>query len=206
MNLKLDWCDYKSAKWACEKWHYSGCMPSGKIVKIGVWEDNRFIGVVIYALGANAHISSYGNLKTAELSRIALKEHNTPVTRIVAVSIRMLRKLCPGLQQIISYADTDRHPGTIYKAGNWRFVGNIVAKWKRVNGIVMHPRSIYAKYGTHDLKWLQQNIDPDACAVETKGKNRFIYDLRQKPKSKAAGFHPAEGGAVPTLTHQKITG
>lgn len=26
--------------------------------------------------------------------------------------------------------------------------------------------------------------------------------LRQKHKSNAAGFHPAKGGAVPTLTHQ----
>lgn len=23
MSLKLDWCDYKSAKWAVEHWHYS---------------------------------------------------------------------------------------------------------------------------------------------------------------------------------------
>lgn len=31
-----------------------------------------------------------------------------------------------------------------------------------------------------------------------------VKDKRHKPKSKAAGFHLAEGGAVPTMTHQII--
>jgi len=30
--------------------------------------------------------------------------------------------------------------------------------------------------------------------------------MRQKHKSNVAGFHSAKGGAVPTLTHQKIAG
>jgi len=203
MNLRLDWCDHKTAKWSVEHWHYSGCMPSGKTVKIGVWENGLFIGCIIYALGANASLSKYNGLKTAELARVALKQHETPVTKIISISIKMLRKLCPNLEQLISYADTDRHEGIIYKAGNWKFEAKVVAKWKKVNGVVMHPRSIYAKYGTHDINWLRKNIDPNACAVETKGKNRFIYDLRQKHKSNVAGFHSAKGGAVPTLTHQK---
>lgn len=202
MNLRLDWCDYKSAKWAVEHWHYSRCMPAGKTVKIGVWEDEVFIGCVIYALGANAYISNYNGLKTAELSRVALKQHATPVTKIISISIKMLRKCCPALEQLISYADTDRHQGIIYRAGNWRFESKIVDKHKRINGKVMHPRSIYAKYGTHSIKWLRENVDINACAVDTQGKNRFIYDLRQKHKSNVAGFHSTKGGAVPTLTHQ----
>ena len=31
---------------------------------------------------------------------------------------------------------------------------------------------------------------------------RMYKGMRQKPKSKVSGFHPEEGGAVPTLTHQ----
>lgn len=202
-DLKLDWCNHKMARYACENWHYSGCMPAGKTVKIGVWENNKYIGCVIYALGANASIANYNGLKTAELARVALRDHITPVTRIIAISIKMLHKLCPGLEQLISYADTDRHEGTIYKAGNWRFETKVVAKWKKVNGELMHPRSIFAKYGTHSIQWLRDNVDPNAEYVETNGKNRFIYDLRQKHKSNAADFQSAEGGALPTLTHHK---
>ena len=54
MNLRLDWCSYKAAKHAVMNWHYSKTMPIGKLVKIGVWEDDKFIGVVIFGLGASA--------------------------------------------------------------------------------------------------------------------------------------------------------
>ena len=44
-ELKIDWATHKAAKYACENWHYSKCLPSGKTVKLGVWEDNNFIGI-----------------------------------------------------------------------------------------------------------------------------------------------------------------
>jgi len=44
VELKLDWCSYQAAKYAVENWHYSKCMPVGKLVKIGVWEDKKYIG------------------------------------------------------------------------------------------------------------------------------------------------------------------
>jgi trehalose 6-phosphate synthase/phosphatase len=36
--LKLDWCSHEAAKYACEKWHYSGRVPTSKSARIGVWE------------------------------------------------------------------------------------------------------------------------------------------------------------------------
>jgi hypothetical protein len=45
--LKLDWCSHEAAKYACEHWHYSKCVPKQKTVKIGVWENSVFIGCVI---------------------------------------------------------------------------------------------------------------------------------------------------------------
>lgn len=53
MNLRLDWCSHKSAKWACENYHYAKRMVTGKTIKIGVWEDEKFIGCLIYGRGAN---------------------------------------------------------------------------------------------------------------------------------------------------------
>ena len=57
-ELRLGWCDHKAARWACEHWHYSRSVPRGKSVYVGVWEDGRFIGVVIFSRGANRHIAS----------------------------------------------------------------------------------------------------------------------------------------------------
>lgn len=52
-SLKLARVSYKAAKYAVEKWHYSRAMPSGKLIKYGVWEDSKFIGVIIFERGAN---------------------------------------------------------------------------------------------------------------------------------------------------------
>lgn len=38
-DLKIDYCDIKAARYACEHFHYSKSVPAGKTVKIGVWED-----------------------------------------------------------------------------------------------------------------------------------------------------------------------
>jgi len=55
MSLRLDWCSHEAAKYAVEKWHYSRTMPVGKMVKIGVWEDSKFIGAVVFAQGNNQY-------------------------------------------------------------------------------------------------------------------------------------------------------
>ena len=104
-------CSYQAAKYAVEKWHYSGVMPAGKTVKWGVWEDKEFIGAVIFSFGANNHIGSpYGltQIEVCELVRIALREHETPVSRIAGKAIDCQRKQSPGLRLLVSYADPSR--------------------------------------------------------------------------------------------------
>ena len=161
IELTLDWATHEAAKYACEKWHYSKCMPSGKTVKIGVWENGQFKGVVVFGLGANAEISKmYG--KTAELARIALTKHETPVTRIVSIALKMLKKYNLELEAVISYADLDRHEGKIYKAGNWKEEGVVKNPWVVIHGKKMHPRTVFARYGTRSISWLKNHIDSNA--------------------------------------------
>ena len=93
VDLRVDWCSYQAAKWAVEHWHYSRCMPAGKTVKIGVWENGEFIGVIIYSLGANNNIGKPYNLnmtEVCELTRVALSGHISEVSKIVTISQRML--------------------------------------------------------------------------------------------------------------------
>lgn len=52
-SLKIDWATHEAAKFACEKWHYSETMPVPPIVKIGVWENSKFIGVILFSRGAS---------------------------------------------------------------------------------------------------------------------------------------------------------
>lgn len=205
-NLKIDWATHEAAKFACENWHYSKCTPSGKTVKFGVWENGKFIGVVIFALGANAEIQKIHG-KTAELARVALTKHITPVTRIVSICLKKLKGLCPGLEAVISYADLDRHTGTIYKAGNWLEECVVTNPWLMLHGAPIHPRTAFARYGTSSIAWLRANVDPKAEYIkDSKGKKRFVWFFDKRAGSKdnvASGFQSEEGGASPTPALQK---
>jgi hypothetical protein len=104
--LKIDWATHEAAKYAVENWHYSESMPAGKLVKVGAWENGKFIGVVLFGRGANNNIGKPYKLdQTAacELVRIALTNHITPVSKIAAIAIRFLKVNSPGLRLIISY-------------------------------------------------------------------------------------------------------
>lgn len=126
-DLRIDWATHAAAKYACENWHYSGCLPAGKLVKVGAWEGSKFIGVVLFGRGANHNmVKGYGLTQDqgCELVRIALASHASPVSRIAALAMRFLKKQNPYLQLIVSYADPEQnHHGGIYQAGNWIYRG-----------------------------------------------------------------------------------
>src|SRR5665213_1409600 len=91
VSLKIDWATHEAAKFACENFHYSRCTPKSKLVKIGVWEDAEFIGVVIFGAGATSSLVQKYGLKMeegCELVRIALTRHKAPVTRIVRIALK----------------------------------------------------------------------------------------------------------------------
>jgi hypothetical protein len=128
-------------------------MPTGKLVKVGVWEDRRYIGVVLFGRGANNNFSKpYGLKQTevCELVRIALTKHIAPVSRIVRLAVMLLRGQSPGLRLIVSYADPDqKHYGGIYQACGWLYVGHSRAQWDVMfNGRAMHKRTAYKLFGT----------------------------------------------------------
>jgi len=155
-QLRLDFCSFHSARYAVENWHYSHSMPAGKLVKIGVWEDEQFIGAVIFGRGANNNSAKSFGLKQnecCELVRVALKEHETSVTRIISIALKILKKNNPGIQLVFSYADETNqgHKGIIYKAGNWNYVGERRAsgsgQYWLIYGKLIHARTINSKYG-----------------------------------------------------------
>ena len=190
--LKIDWCSFKTAKFAVMKWHYSKCMPSGKLIKIGVWENDKFIGCVLFGRGANNVLGRPYDLaqtECCELVRIALSKHITPVSRIIAISIKKLKLLCPGMKLIISFADTEQdHIGAIYQASNWIYLGmSKAAEEYIVNGKRMHGRSMRALYGTHINKLFIKKImgsSKHRYAMPLNDKIKIILEKIRKPYPK----------------------
>ena len=225
--LKIDWATHEAAKYACLNWHYSKCLPAGKVVKVGVWENGNFIGVVLFSRGATPHIGSPYKLtqyEVCELTRIALTKHETQVSKIISIALRLLKKKCPKTKLVVSYADADQnHSGGIYKATNWIYEGlkNCGTRGAFiVKGKKTHPRTIGAGGGVQSIQWIRKNIDPRATEFFTKGKHKYLMPLDEQmrnnikhlhkpyPKrvssadSGTLGFQPRGGGANPTDTLQ----
>lgn len=220
--LRLDWCTHEAAKYAVERWHYSGSLPGADTVRIGVWERGVFIGTVIFARGASPEIGRKFSVKfeqIAELARVALRAHESPVSRIVAIAVRMLRSICPKLRVLISFADPEHgHHGGIYQALGWVYTGlSAPTKLYFIGGRWRHTRSVA---GTDRSPRNRMEFKSGVAPVKTvPGKHRYLLPLdgeirarvaplakpypKRDPadcagKSSPAGPTGGEGGAVPT--------
>jgi hypothetical protein len=229
MNLNLDWATHQAASFAVEHWHYSKTMPKYKTVKIGVWEDNQFKGCIVFSRGATPTLlSPYGLQMTdgCELSRVALRDHKTPVSRIVSIAVKILRRSNPRLRLIVSFADPARgHLGAIYQAGNWIYTGQTSRSkvYQDQTGKLWHERNVsktgIKKYG---VAGYQKVIRPEEATkiILMPGKHRYLYPLDDeirrstqnlaKPYPKRAasetidtsGHQPEKGGEAPTAAPQ----
>lgn len=186
-ELRLDWADARAAKFACERWHYTGTMPNAG-VKIGVWEHGQFVGVILFGIGAGRSTDGrkYGLSRAnevAELVRVALKPgHKAPVSRCVAVAIRMLRKQSPNLRLLISFADTAQgHHGGIYQAGGWTYAGTTSTdRTYIIHGKPKHPKTIHSNGWRQNEEWLRQHVDPKARCETTPPKHRYLMPLDEE--------------------------
>jgi hypothetical protein len=177
-ELVVDWCSYEAAKYAVMHWHYSGTIPANKSNRLGVWEDDEYIGAVIFGLGASPSLGKpygLGIFEVCELTRVAMKEHDSPVTQIVAQAIRKLKQKNPDLRLIVSFADPFHdHHGGIYQAGNWIYAGKTDSSvvYKLPTGELADPR----RFNGHGHNTPKQ-IPAGTRKVRTPGKHRYLYPL-----------------------------
>lgn len=188
-DLRIDWATHAAAKYACENWHYSQCMPAGKLVKVGAWEDGKFIGVVLFGRGANNRMSSAYGLKqdeACELVRIALTSHKSPVSKIAKLAMLFLKKQSAGLRLIVSYADPKQgHHGGIYQAGNWVYSGRSQAQKELIiGGVFTHKRSAHAKYGTASPQKIAEMSGLKVEWAELEWKHIYLMPLDKEMKAR----------------------
>ncbi len=178
MSLRLDWATHEAAKYACQNWHYSKSMPIGGTVKIGVWENDKFIGVVIFSHGTAKDLGTRYNLsmyECVELTRVALTKHDSPVSKILAISIKLLKKQAPKLKLIVSFADYERfHHGGIYQAGNWIYTGTSERKKYFLNGKEIPCRTYFEKFKN------DRSIKDKVVAKKSRPKFRYLFPLDEK--------------------------
>ena len=213
MSLLLNWCDRKAARYACEHWHYSKKLPVFKLNCIGVWEDEKYKGALVFSLGAAGACNGakYGmkrNFEIAELARVALNKPLAPVSKIVSVAIKMIARHNPGLKMLISFADTrEGHVGTIYQASNWVYAGTYDSSCDTyvVRGKEVHAKTLYSRYGRggQSIPWLREHIDPTAQRIKSPPKHRYLYPLCSGARKVIESFrkpYPKRAGGVTSST------
>jgi hypothetical protein len=224
-KLLVDYCSFNAAKYACKNWHYSGSMPAAKLVKFGVWENGKFIGAVVYARGANRNMLKPFGLQQdegCELARVALTNHETPVTKIIALTLKLLQKHSSGLKLVVSYADARQgHLGIIYQAGNWLYMGsNKSTPMWLYHGKWTHNRTISSaidngSLSAEDAKKLETRdggirhkylypLDPSIRKQLKLQSKKYPKNMREEHESNALGYQSKEAGAIPSISHQKI--
>ncbi len=183
MNLKIDYCSYKAALYSVKHWHYSKSLPCSKRFMLGVWENDTFVGCVVFAVGNTPDLGrkyNIGKYEVCELSRVALNNHKTPVSKILKIAMIILKKDNPKLKLIISFADSNQnHLGIIYQATNWIYTG-LTEKSKIwiYKGKEYHTRSVTARgYVNHYGKMCKCPKPKECDQILQKPKFRYLYPL-----------------------------
>lgn len=189
-ELKIDWASIEATRYACEHFHYSKSVPVPPLVKIGAWENGKFIGVVVFSRGASSNLlKPYGleQSEGCELTRIALTKHETPVSRIVKLAIMFLKKNSPALRLIVSFADPHQgHHGGVYQAGNWLYAGQTASgKEYWYKGKRLHSRQVSEKGWNIQQGMVRKTVKPSECdIVSTPGKHRYLMPLDEKMRGR----------------------
>jgi hypothetical protein len=215
--LRLDWASPAAMRHACLNWHYAKAVPTPPRLPVGVWEHGRYVGVVIFSRGAAPHLGrAFGLAHTqiAELTRVALREHETPVSRIVTIAVRLLRKQAPGVRLVVSYADPlHGHHGGIYQAMNWVYLGTSqpAPVYIDANGREWHSRMI-SPTGYKKVYGRRRRVPtPAECTVRhDPGKHKYALALDADvaallaPLARAYPSRAADSdGAAPATSRQR---
>ena len=227
-ELRLDFCSYQAAQYACRHWHYSRKIPVGKLVKVGVWEDGKFIGAIIFGdglLGPKGMVYGGDKFKVAEIVRIALRKHEHPVSRMISIAVKLLLIRCPGIELIVAFADQgENHHGGIYQASNFIYTGmtEVGRMFKhKSSGRILHNRAVSVNGYRSHFGHVRKVPRHDECEIISgTRKHRYFLPLTPRMKeialkmqqrypkratsetSDTPGVHPGKGRAARTVALQ----
>ena len=193
MDYQIGIIDKKTAKQLIVENHYSHKWTSCRYA-IGLFDKNEIIGVAVYGfpVGRQTVKSITPNLKNSdvlELTRLWLIDDapKNSESYFLGKTFDWLRKNTTA-KVLISYSDPmQNHLGVIYQATNWLYQGNntmiVKGYLHKINGELMHPRSVFALYGTTKEKDLMK-VDSNYEKIEMKKKHRYLYILHKKERKK----------------------
>lgn len=149
LQFHVSLTDYKIAKSFIERWHYSACVPKGKNIFYALHRDAELYAIILYGIGVNPYQARFLKVdRVLEIKRMCRSEPRLdgfPLSRLIAISLKMLRKTHDP-QCVVAFADPEQgHEGTVYKAAGFTRHGETNAEWHVVDagGVKRHRRYAY---------------------------------------------------------------
>lgn len=193
--MRLTRANDKAIKYACLKFHYAKAVP---VVPLGYNIYNgkdEWCGVILFGYGANHNMAKTYGLQQGEcieLTRVALNGKQEATSQAVAMALKQLKKDCPLVRLVVSYADIDQeHIGTIYQATNWIYTGETSEGELKfiINGKKVHKKTIEShtiiengkkKPCPQTIEYVRKYFDKNAKEFRTKGKRKYLMPLDKK--------------------------
>lgn len=185
--MRLEIASAEAVRHACLHFHYSRRVPSN-LCGFSVFNGKgEWCGVIIYSNGATPQVAKSFRMAQGmicELSRVALNGKQESTSQAISISLRMLKRLCPLIELVVSFADRAQgHVGTVYQASNWLYLGTSQrAKYYLIRGKKTHPRSVVPASPTNTLAGVRKYIDPNAVEFFDFGKYKYVYPLTEKQR------------------------
>jgi hypothetical protein len=195
--MRLEKASHKAIKYACLKFHYAKRVPVARIAYSVFNNNNEWCGVIVYGSGAGSTVAQGYGLKQGqccELVRVALNGKQEQTSKALAISLKLIKKECPLLQLVYSYADIDEnHYGTIYQATNWIYIGSLEEYFSgyEINGKKCHPRTVATKLPKGvkmNFNNVRKHLDINAKEIYSLGKRRYVQVFNKKLLDKFIGM------------------
>ena len=158
--------------------------------------DDTLIGVMVYGnpVGRSAAASFSESVKLGEvweLTRLVILDGygKNIESYCIAQSQRFIKKYYPKIKVILSYSDCEQgHLGGIYKATNAYYQGcgntclmpNFSVSLTNDPYDWIHSRTVFEKYGSHNLDKLKKAIGKTFWRKQESGKHRYFWILSDK--------------------------
>ena len=129
LHLILKEIDNNLARYCYKKWHYLKAQKFISTINFGVFTNGNLWGCISYGAPNAKVLKGYWTPSTQEgwfeIKRFAVSDFlpKNSESRIIAISIKLLKKIF-SIKGIVTYADNDYgHIGTIYKASGFKYLG-----------------------------------------------------------------------------------
>ena len=164
-------------------------------------DNEKLIGCIIYGSpvgrsAANSFSSEVKINEVYEITRLFIHDGygKNIESYVIGQSMKYIKKHRPQIKVILSYSDSEQgHVGGIYKATNAYYQGNGEGIQLMPNFSIslkkdpyewIHSRTVFSKYGSHNVEKLKKAVGTTFYRKKESGKHRYFWILSNKPGRK----------------------